>query len=321
MNILTPLNRFTDIDVLADAGANEFYIGFADQAWTDKFGMFETVNRCSAYGMNANSSKIDDVPRFVKASHRRGASLYVVLNAQCYNDDQLKWMEYYIDRIAGAGADGVIVSTPEQVEIAKGRGVKAVASTMCSVYNSDIAKYYRDLGVDRIILPRELSTEAIEKIINAVPDMEYEAFLMRNGCKHADSYCLGLHGGRFGGLCFDQAQRKPEMIFADAKNLPDEVFNSKEYNSYLYETVFHKNACGQCALYRLEKIGVTAAKIVGRMDDVNDIAATVRLTRNNLRIASKSDSEAAYLRRMEKPDNRFEFCASGMSCYYPEIRY
>ena len=321
MNILTPLNRFTDIDVLADAGANEFYIGFTDKAWTDKFGMFETVNRCSAYGMNANSSTIDDVPRFASGAHRRNASLYVVLNSQSYNDDQLKWIEYYIDRIAASGADGVIVSTPEQVKIAKKHGIKAVASTMCSVYNSDIAKFYTDLGIDRIILPRELSTEAIEKITSAIPDMEYEAFLMRNGCKHADSFCLGLHGGKFGGLCFDQSQRKPEMVILDNDKIDDGIFNSKEYNSYLYETVFHKNACGQCALYRLEHIGITAAKIVGRMDDVNDIAATVRLTRNNLRIAAEAESEAAYLRRMEMPDNRFEFCASGLSCYYPEIRY
>ena len=175
MNILTPLNRFTDIDVLADAGANEFYIGFADKAWTDKFGMFENVNRCSAYGMNANSSRIEDVPRFASAAHRRGASLYVVLNSQCYNDAQLKWIEYYTDRIASSGANGVIVSTPEQVEIAKKYRIKAVASTMCSVYNSDVARYYRDLGVDRIILPRELSTDAIDKITSAVPDVEYEA--------------------------------------------------------------------------------------------------------------------------------------------------
>ena len=59
------------------------------------------------------------------------------------------------------------------MHIAVNLGISAVISTISGVYNSDIAKFYKNLGAKRIILPRDLSVSEIEAIIHVVPDMEY----------------------------------------------------------------------------------------------------------------------------------------------------
>ncbi|MFQ9178587.1 MAG: U32 family peptidase [Eggerthella lenta] len=81
-----------------------------------------------------------------------------------------------------------------------------VASTMCGVYNADIARFYRRLGCTRVIIPRDVSLDEIEAIVRAVPGVEYEAFVMRNGCVFADGLCLGRHIEGRNALCWDVAR-------------------------------------------------------------------------------------------------------------------
>ena len=112
-------------------------------------------------------------------------------------------VKYFFASLKRAKVDGVIVSIPELIGMAIKHGLEAVASSICGIYNSEIAEFYRDLGATRLILPRELSLDDIAEIKSAVPDVEYEVFLMRNGCLFSDSYCLGLHARQRGAFCYD----------------------------------------------------------------------------------------------------------------------
>ena len=318
MNILTPLQNLADVDLLAEAGAGEFYMGFSDPAWRETFGAFTDLNRCSLYE-EANKASLEDIRYFADKVHRKQAALYVVMNAPWYGDGELEYLDDYCRELSGMKVDGIIVSTPEQIELVRSHDMKAVVSVMGSVYNSEIARFYRDCGANRIILPRELSLDAIDRIIASVPDVEYEAFLMRNACRHADSYCLGLHGGLYGGLCYDQSLQDSGLIMRSDSSA--ESRNERKYNSYLYDRVFRSSSCGQCALWRLLKAGVTAVKIVGRMESAAEIAEAVRLTAYHIQEAENAESEADYLMRMAMPENRYDYCASGLSCYYPEVRF
>lgn len=318
MKILTPLHNLSDIELLTGAGGDEFYMGFSDPAWRETFGMYTDLNRCSLYE-EANRAGLEDVTYYADRAHRYGASLYIVMNAPWYGDRELEYLKSYLSVLSGSGVDGIIVSTPEQIELVRSFGLKAVISVMGAVFNSEIARYFRDCGANRIILPRELSTDAIDRIIHEVPDVEYEAFLMRNACRHADCYCLGLHGGVYGGLCYDQSLQDSLLIMREDSTPEERV--ERKYNNYLYDKVFRSNSCGQCALWRLIRSGVTAVKIVGRMEQAEAIAESVRLTAYNIRAAEESETEADYLLKMAMPEDRYTYCASGMACYYPEIRY
>ncbi|MFR1640235.1 MAG: U32 family peptidase, partial [Eggerthellaceae bacterium] len=122
---------------------------------------------------------------------RRGARLVQEVRAlgkractfnAAYAQEQLDFLFGYFERLHEAGAAGVIVSVPEAVQAAADCGLAVVASTMCGVYNADIARFYRRLGCTRVIIPRDVSLDEIEAIVRAVPGVEYEAFVMRNGC-------------------------------------------------------------------------------------------------------------------------------------------
>ncbi len=84
---------------------------------------------------------------------------------------------------------------------------------------------------------------------------------------------------------------------------------------------YHVFACGQCAIWRFLQMGVTALKIVGRMDDSTEILNEVKLTAENIRIAEQSATEEEYLYQMRLPADPDRYCKQGMSCYYPEVRW
>ena len=188
MSILVPLNDVDYLDRYLAAGADEFYCGFLDYGWSSRFGSGADLNRMSGFGPVANCSCFDEllfVTQLVKAA---GARMFVPFNAASYTAEQIAYQDYWFEWLARYGADGVIVSQPEQVPMARRWGLDAVVSTLGAVYNRASAAWWAHLGATRVILPRDLTLAEIESIAAAVPGIEYEAFLMRNGCRYSDSH-------------------------------------------------------------------------------------------------------------------------------------
>lgn len=318
MSILVPLNDVDYLDRYLAAGADEFYCGFLDYGWSSRFGSGADLNRMSGFGPVANCSCFDEllfVTQLVKAA---GARMFVPFNAASYTAEQIAYQDYWFEWLARYGADGVIVSQPEQVPMARRWGLDAVVSTLGAVYNRPSAAWWAHLGATRVILPRDLTLAEIESIAAAVPGIEYEAFLMRNGCRYSDSHCLGRHGGSGkGGLCvlLNQANK---LVHADG----EADLSDAEATSRLYCDRFHENACGLCALWRLARSGVSTFKIVGRSDDPETMDGDIRLAARNLAIARGCATEEEYLGRMERPHGVDRArCDRGLNCYYPEVRF
>ena len=217
-----------------------------------------------------------------------------------------------------AGTDGIIVSCPELVEIAKKYRVNAIISTIAGVYNSDIAKFYWKLGAERIILPRDLSVDDIEQIVYAVPDVEYEVFMMRNGCSFSDSNCLGLHRLEKSAICATLRNAHSEFLYSKEGFQP---WHDAELNDMLYHNIFHSYACGLCSIYRFVNMGITAGKIVGRTDEWDEVCEDIQLICENVEIAKKCRSNEEYLEKMKFPSRSKVMCKMGLSCYYPEARF
>ena len=195
MSILVPLNDVDYLDRYRAAGADEFYCGFLDYAWSARFGTGADLNRMSGFGPVANCSCFDELLFVAQLVKERGARMFVPFNAASYTAEQIAYQDYWFEWLARYGVDGVIVSQPEQIALARRWGLDAVMSTLGAAYNRETAAYYAWLGATRVILPRDLTLAEIENIAAAVPGVEYEAFLMRNGCRYSDSHCLGRHGG------------------------------------------------------------------------------------------------------------------------------
>lgn len=318
MNVLVPLNNIEHIDDYIAAGAVEYYIGFYDEAWWKKFGEYADINRLTGFKKDANPYSFDEVINIICQVKQKGVHIYVTFNSSIYNQEQLDYIEGYMEKLKATPLDGVIVSCAELVEIANKVGIPAVISTIAGIYNSDIVKFYCDLGAKRIILPRDLSTKEIEDIISANPDVEYEIFMMRNGCRFSDANCLGFHRSEKPSICacIGHAGRDLKV---KGKSFKDQ--HEIELNDIVYTQNFHSFACGVCSIYRFVKLGITAGKIVGRSDEWQNICEDISLIKQNVEIAKTCHSEEEYLERMIFPNGHEVMCKMGLSCYYPEIRF
>lgn len=318
MKILVPLNDKNYLMNYIDAGADEFYIGFYDESWHSIFGDYTDINRMSGFKNKANKYSFIEVLRIVETIKSLKRNVFITMNANVYSKKTLDYVKKeYIALLLSSGVDGIITSDPNLIKLLIENDIPVIASTMCNIYNSDIVKYYSELGVKRMILPRDISLNEIKMICVKRPKIQYEVFFMRNGCAFSDGYCLGLHGD-CGSTCEFIRNHKKRILTSYNKF---EDIHSFDVNEYLYNNVFHRYACGMCALYRLKSLGINSLKIVGRADICRGICEDIKLTKSNLEIAEACVSESEYLCKMKFPTNAHIQCMEGLSCYYPEIRF
>jgi len=315
VKILAPLNNKDNISLFHAAGADELYLGFYDEHWKDRFGDYTDINRMSGFKKTANRYSILEIPEIIQEilAHNMGA--YITINANVYSAEALDYLkDRYFPIFAESGVSGVIVSTENVAKCAVAYGLPVVASTIMGLYNSDIVKYYRSIGIKRMIMPRDLSLKEISAIREKAPDIDLEVFFMRRGCVFSDAYCLGAHREECGSICGRLRLMQKQIICEQNQCIAEE-------NDNLYQNAFHRDACGMCALYRLREIGVSALKIVGRADSPESLIEDIHLTMENMKIMQNSSSESEFLSRMILPKDSKKQCRSGLSCYYPEVRY
>lgn len=317
MKVLVPLNNKEQIDAYIEHGAGEFYLGFYDEEWKRKFGEYQDINRMSGYRKDANSNCFEEMLVILKAMKEKKIPTYVTFNSSMYSEEQLAYIKQYFIRLKEEEADGVIVSCAELVDLASKLGLPAVVSTIAGVYNSEIADFYAGLGAKRIILPRDLSVLEIGSIVEKVPHMEFEVFMMRNGCVFSDSNCLGFHRSEMCSVCGTISKAK-QTVHAFGNHMGKETL--VEENDRALRREFHELACGLCAIYDFVTMGIAAGKIVGRTDESENICTDISIVKQNVEIARQCNSRKQYLERMIWPREK-EACKDSFACYYPEMRF
>lgn len=325
MKILAPLGNpdAPSIARRAQAGADELYFGFHLDAWTEAFGQHRNLNRMSDFGARANALAFQDVGRAIEAIRSHGCTASIALNAPFYEPDQTALLNLICKNLAHLPCgkpDGVIVSSRAVGAIAAKYGLAAAASTMCEACNADIVRAYRDAGFKRIIFPRDTTLEEMGAIVGAFPSMEFEAFIMRDGCMFSDSHCLARHMPAHGALCGALRGCERRMRFAEGAD-DFRTVHDAELLDGIYRRFFRSFACGLCALYRMVQMGVSSVKVVGRADEEASLIDDIALVSRNRDIALKAASEADYLKSMVFPRGRRSVCKMGLSCYYPEVRF
>lgn len=226
----------------------------------------------------------------------------------------LLYLEKYVSGLIDAGATGIIVSCPEMIDVVRRNGGNPVVSCVGTVYNSASVRYFQELGAVRIIVPRDLKMEEIAKMKNEVPNMEFETFIMRNGCILSDGNCLGLHQFEHGGICNDIRKSEKRFMVADEHDRNKLVETQKKYDACLY-----KHACALCGIYRMIQIGIDACKMVGRVDRPDQVLEDMKIVSENRKIAMQCWNENEYFEKMIIPDDHENICKLGYSCYFPEI--
>src|SRR6056297_3427718 len=160
MELLSPAGNLEKLAYAYQYGADSAYIGIED------------------FSLRARAKNFHG-PDFRELSKIKGKrKLYGAINIY-FHDTDLDLLEQQIDRIRSMPLDALIISDPGVLRMLSSRipHLPLHLSTQANCINSYSAAFYRDQGISRIILGRELSRHQIERIRREVPDVELEVFV------------------------------------------------------------------------------------------------------------------------------------------------
>ncbi len=292
--INTPLRRVDDVNRLVSAGADAFYCGLNDQPGT--FGGGGLNQRQSD---RSSFASVDELARAVSLVHGHGHEVFLAANtrllAESYVDRFVRQLQTAVD----CGIDAVIVGSLNGLMIARQRfpGMRLAASVGLGVLNSRSARFFKDLGVYRVIVSRHLTPDEIATVCDEVPDVEVEAFLMNGRCGNFDSMC--------GYDYYD-----PEGAKAN--------FTGCVFVRDGRVTRYRRYACGLCALDVFGiKPNFAAAKVIGRDFDVESVEKAVRLVAMARQSLLSGVRGEAFQDAVRGYYSQVHDTGCGGNCYYP----
>lgn len=139
---------------------------------------------------NAKNFSIEDLKEAADYAHSLNKKIYVTVNIIFHNED-LKGLIEYLKKLAEIKVDAVIVSDLAVVNIIKDNNIdlEVHLSTQASTLNNYAAKFWKDLGVTRIVLAREASKEDI-KAIKEKTGLDLEVFIHGAMCTSISGRCV-----------------------------------------------------------------------------------------------------------------------------------
>ena len=138
---------------------------------------------------NAINFSIDELKEATEYVHEYGKKIYVTVNVVLHNKE-IKIVEDYLKQLDTIGVDAIIVSDPTIIDIALTKtNLEVHLSTQASTLNIEAVKYWKEQGVKRIVLGREVSKEDIKQIIDNV-DIDIECFIHGAMCAGYSGRCV-----------------------------------------------------------------------------------------------------------------------------------
>lgn len=143
------------------------------------------------YGLRANATNftIDEIREGCSFAHRLGKKVYLTLNIVFHNED-MDGVTDYIGTVVDAGIDAFIVSDPFIISYIKSNypNVEVHLSTQNSTTNYEAVNFFKNQGVDRVVLARELSKHEIKEIIDKT-GIDIEVFIHGAMCTCFSGRC------------------------------------------------------------------------------------------------------------------------------------
>ncbi len=133
----------------------------------------------------------DDLKKTVDDLHANGSKALLTMNIFPRNTD-IKIFEQTVKQIADIGADAIIFSDPGTFHIIRKYmpEIPLHLSTQSSTMNRAAVKFWKEMGIKRIVFARELNIEEIKEIREKVPGMEIEVFVHGAMCMSYSWRCL-----------------------------------------------------------------------------------------------------------------------------------
>ena len=295
--LLAPAGDLEKLKVAILYGANAVFIGGL---------RFSLRSRASNF-------TIEDIKEGCDFAHKHGAKIHVTCNIVMHNKDTDGILEY-LKALEGAGVDCIIASSLYILTLVKKyTKMEAHVSTQCSTANPEAIKFYERLGVDRVVLARELSLDEID-IVRKSTKTDIEAFIHGGMCVSYSGRCM---------LSNNMTNRDANRggCAHSCRWCYDYINDGKKYNpDGDYFAMSSKDLCAITAIPRMMDIGINSFKIEGRMKSLHYIATVVNAYR---KIIDEYESTGSvkdfnkYINAISKAENRLT--GTGFLFHLPTI--
>ena len=245
IELLSPAGDLERLKVTLLYGADAVYIG------GEKYGL----------RANATNFMLDEIREGCSFAHNLGKKVYLTLNIVFHNED-MDGVEEYISSVVDCGIDAFIVSDPFIISYIKKNfpNVEVHLSTQNSTTNYKAVEYFKQEGIDRVVLAREVSLKDMKEIIDKT-GIDIEVFIHGAMCTCYSGRCalsnyVTNRDANRGGC----AQVCRFSFGVDGKK--DFTFATKDNNLARY-------------IGSLIDIGVTSLKVEGRMRSLYYLATVI----------------------------------------------
>lgn len=133
----------------------------------------------------------DNLAIGIKEAHDLGKKFYVVVNIQPHNS-KLKNFIRDLEPVVAMQPDALIMSDPGLIMLVREHfpHMDIHLSVQANAVNWATVKFWKNMGLTRVIMSRELSIEEIAEIKQQVPDMEIEVFVHGALCMAYSGRCM-----------------------------------------------------------------------------------------------------------------------------------
>lgn len=260
--LLAPAGNLEKLKIAVHYGADAVFIGGQE------------------YGLRSNAGNFtfEEMKEGVEFANKYGAKVYVTTNIFAHNEN-IDGLDEYLEGLQEAGVHGIIVADPLIIDTCKrvAPKVEIHLSTQQSLSNWKAVQYWKEEGLERVVLARETSADEIREMKEKV-DIEIEAFVHGAMCIAYSGRCtlsnhMTARDSNRGGCCqscrwdYDlyELDQDGEKALFDKEDAP---FAMSPKDLKLIES-----------LPGMIEIGIDSLKVEGRMKSIHYIATVVSVYR------------------------------------------
>ena len=250
--LLAPAGNIDAVKVAIRYGADAVYCA------GKRFGARSFIN-------NLSDEEIIEAARFC---HLHGKKIYITLNTLIF-ENEFEDVKAYIDFLY-KHVDAIIVQDFGVVHYIRTHypDFPVHLSTQCSIHNKDDISFLKSIGVNRVVLAREVPLEDIRELQKQGVDLEVFIHGALCFCFSGMCYLSYYKGGRSGnrGSCAQPCRQTYTLLEDGSPLIEGPLFSMKDLN-----TIEH--------IKSLLALGVTSLKIEGRAKSLEYVAAVTKVYR------------------------------------------
>ena len=273
MELLSPAGDFAALNAAIMNGADSVYLGIAGFNLRAHRGNFQ----------------IEDLKEAVKRCHDSNVKLYVCTNT-IMKDKDIENLKKVIPCIKSAGVDAIIASDLGALSVAHDNDVNVHMSVQSNISNLEALQLYKELGVSRVVLSRELSLNEIKQIKNKSP-LEVEVFIHGAMCLAVSGRCFlsSYFNNKSAncGECLQPCRKKWKLVQEDELDGDClDIDNNVMGESHLLSP---KDLCMVDHIPELIESGVDSFKIEGRSRAADYVSTVTRVYREAIEAYLNND--------------------------------